>query len=322
MERIDTDGINDVHNTNLKHIYNNRIILAITIFLIVILSFWSILCFSDKFKVVSVLRDEVMIGDDVVVMEPTQKDPINVSLEEINSLNIIINDADCLNEFINSVCQELETDGVKFTYTKDSENIDVDGAVIITLDQLYMAGPGTAVLAPFKNGHEGNSDALALAAQRAFYEKGFLMSGIACGKTGFRENEDGSISERIPTPTEEAVGDYTDASFVTISFGTSNTPPRLVASAIEATLTRYYSYVNDNYMIPDLIYCVEDGQSYEEIASILGSTVEVVDKYNKTIDESMLLVGEAIINPVVGEIREFNQSVPTNLYVDKTPWSK
>ena len=83
---------------------------------------------------------------------------------------------------------------IKFTFTRDSENIDVDNAVVITLDQEYMAGPATVVFAPLENGRIGNSDALALAAQKAFYEKGFLVDGILCGQMGFRENEDGSVT--------------------------------------------------------------------------------------------------------------------------------
>lgn len=268
------------------------------------------------------MREQNFVDENEVIVPYEQEDPINVSLEEINSLNIIINDSNCREDFINSVCEELDRDGIKFTFTRNSQNIDVDNAVVITLDQQYMAGPATVVFAPLENGRIGNSDALALAAEKAFYEKGFLVDGVACGQMGFRENENGTISERIPTETEDAIGKDKNTSFVTISFGTQNTHAGLTASSIEAMLTRYYSYINAGYGEEDLIYCVEDGQSYDDIGEILGTSGEALDEYNTTSDESVLLTGEALINPAAGQRREFNKHVPTNLYVDKTIWSK
>ena len=268
------------------------------------------------------LRDQVFVSDDETIVPYEQEDPINVSLEEINSLNIIINDNDCREDFINKVCEELDRDGIKYTFTRNCEGIDVDGAVVITLDQQYMAGPATVIFAPLQNGRIGNSDALALAAQRAFYEKGFLVDGVACGMMGFRENENGTISERIPTDTESSIGLDKNTSFVTISFGTQNTHAGLTASSIEALLTRYYSYITSGYDYSDLIYCVEDGEDYSDIAEKLDTTGSVLFKYNGSNDESILLTGDALVNPIAGTIREFDKHVPTNLYVDKTLWSK
>lgn len=333
MERIGIGNTDSLQKDNLKVSRKSKKGLAITLSLALI--FGSLYGLhlddvQDKTEVTGVttyedidlempsIKDEINIEKDVEVIEPTQKDPINASLDDINSMNIIINDADCMGEFMNSVCQELENDGIKFTYTNNCQNIDVDGAVIFTLDQQYMAGPNTAVFAPLENGRLGNSDALALAVEKSLYEKGFLVDKIACGQIGFRENEDGTISERVPTATEEAIGDYTDASYVTVSFGTSNNHVGAVAHAIEGALTRYYSYISSNYGNNDLIYCVEPGQDYNDVANILGTTSDMIDIYNNMVSSDILLTGETIINPNVGEIREFNQSVSTNLYVDKT----
>ncbi len=243
-------------------------------------------------------------------MEPMQKRDITVSVEDINSMNIIINDANCMDEFINSVCQELEVDGFKFTYTSDCQDIRVDNGLIITLDQQYMAGPATVVFAPLDNDTLGNSDALALACEKAFIDNGILVDGINCGKMGFRENEDGSISERVPTPAEEVIGKSTDVSYVTISLGTSNSDPIEVAHSLETALARFYSYTKNNTNNIDLIYCVEDGQSYEDVADILGCTSRELDAFNHTSDEKMLLAGETIVNPLVGKIREFDEAIP------------
>jgi hypothetical protein len=268
------------------------------------------------------LRDKIFVDDDETILPYEQEDPINVSLEEINSLNIIINDNDCREDFINNVCSELDRDGIKYTFTRNCENIDVDNAVVITLDQQYMAGPATVVFAPLQNGRMGNSDALALAAERAFYEKGFLVDGVACGQMGFRENDNGTISERIPTETESSIGTDKNTSFVTISFGTQNTHAGLTASSIEGMLTRYYSFITSGYDNDDLVYCVEDDEDYSDIAKKLDTTGSALYKYNGSPDESILLTGDALINPVAADIREFNKHVPTNLYIDKTIWSK
>lgn len=268
------------------------------------------------------LRNQILVFDDETIIPYEQEDPINVSLEEINSLNIIINDNDCREDFINSVCAELDRDGIKYTFTRNCENIDVDNAVVITLDQQYMAGPATVIFAPLQNCRIGNSDALALAAQRAFYEKGFLVDGVACGQMGFRENDNGTISERIPTETESSIGTDKNTSFVTISFGTQNTHAGLTASSIEGMLTRYYSFITSGYGDDDLVYCVEEGEDYSDIAEKLDTTGTALYKYNGSPDESILLTGDALINPAAANIREFNKHVPTNLYIDKTLWSK
>lgn len=268
------------------------------------------------------LRDQIFVDDDEVIIPYEQENPINVSLEEINSLNIIINDNDCREDFINSVCAELDRDGIKYTFTRNCENIDIDNAVVITLDQQYMAGPATVVFAPLQNNRMGNSDALALAAQRAFYEKGFLVDGIACGQMGFRENDNGTISERIPTEAESSIGTDKNTSFVTISFGTQNTHAGLTASSIEGMLTRYYSFITAGYGTEDLVYCVEDGEDYSDIAEKLDTTSSALYRYNGSPDESILLTGDALVNPIAAKIREFDKHVPTNLYIDKTIWSK
>lgn len=245
-------------------------------------------------------------------MELERKDSINVSLQDINSLNIIINDANCLGDFMNDVCQQLEQDGIKFTYTTDCKDIDVNDAVVITLDQQYMAGPGTVIFAPLENERFGNSDALALAAKSAFYEKGFQVESVACGQMGFRQKEDGTVSKRVPTATEEAIRDYTDASYVTISFGTNNNV-HLVTESIKGTLVRYCSFLANDYGNTDLIYCVENGQNFDNVADILNSTSEQISAYNDTNNSDILLAGEPIINPVVESMREFDPYVVTDI---------
>lgn len=263
-------------------------------------------------------------------------EPINVSLDDINNLNIVINDADCSNTFFTELCQKLEEDGISFTTTNGCQDVNVDNSVVVTLDHQYASGPNTLVLAPYENGRSGNSDALALAMNTGFYENGFFTEGIICGKSGYRETEDGGVMERVPTETEENIGKDNNTSFVTIAFGTQGANVDLVAASIESGLTRYASYVNniDNYFVDisvddgdnhygDLIYRVEDGDTLEKIAEGFSSTTGILNAANdRSRDDTMLLNDQTIVNPKLGEIKEFDNHTPINLYVEKTKWSK
>ncbi|MBO5349844.1 MAG: LysM peptidoglycan-binding domain-containing protein, partial [Clostridia bacterium] len=113
-----------------------------------------------------------------------------------------------------------------------------------------------------------------------------------------------------------------NSSFVTISFGTQNTPPTLVASAIENMLTRFYSYNKDYSINEDLIYCVQKDDSYSDVSEKMGTSPEEINNYNDTVDKSIILPGETLVNPQIESIRPFNQHVPINLSVEKTIWSK
>ena len=116
--------------------------------------------------------------------QPYTEDPINVSLNEINEMNIIFNNSECSEKFMESIYTKLDNDGIKYNVSKKNNNIDVDNSVVITLDQLYMSGPNTLVIAPYENDRLGNSDALAIAANTAFYEKGFRSQNRKRGGAG------------------------------------------------------------------------------------------------------------------------------------------
>ena len=134
----------------------------------------------------------------------SQNEVMHVSLEDINSLNIIINDSDCSNTFFSEVCKHLQEDGLNFKITSDDMNIDSENAVVITLDQQYLAGPGVMVIAPYENNNTNNSDALALALDAGFDENGFNMEDICCGIAGYKETETGvSTRDNIIRPLIE-----------------------------------------------------------------------------------------------------------------------
>ena len=153
------------------------IVVSITILFVIELIFY----LDDK----KIVHDNKYKLPDTENFKYVQKDPLNVSLEQINSLNIIINDSKTSENFINVVCKELDKDGIRYLFTKNSENVDVDDAVVITLDQGYSVGPSTIIIAPYENNRLGNSDALALAAKTAFYEKGFIVDEVVSGKVSF-----------------------------------------------------------------------------------------------------------------------------------------
>ena len=112
-----------------------------------------------------------------------------ITLDDLNSLNIIINDSDCSNSFMNAICEDLIEKGLKFQYSNNENNFTTDHAVIISLDQQYISGPKMAILAPYKNGRNDKSDQLVLAANAAFQNVGVESVGIYCGKKGLRKTE-------------------------------------------------------------------------------------------------------------------------------------
>ena len=234
------------------------------------------------------------------------------SLDDINSLNIIINDNNCSNTFFKAVCSELEEDGIVFKEVKGDSNLE-ENSIIITLDQQYMSGPGSIIIAPYQNNSNNDSDALALALNVELEKNGMIMGKITCGVSGYRKTEYG-VSERVPTSTEEKITD--DSSYVTIAFGVQSLDPKIVATSIKNSLIRYYSYVNNvdgkNYLgengklVPyDLIYRIEHSENLEDIKNKLNdSNVQVSDG---------LLENQVIINSCVKKINEFSKDTLISL---------
>lgn len=251
-------------------------------------------------------------------------EPISIALDDVNQLKIIINDYDCSNTLFQDVCEQLNYDGVSFTPTQKGIGVNVEKGVVFTLDQQYVSGPNTLILAPQENSRSGNSDILSLATNAAFYEKGFFTREISCGKVGYRETEDGEVLERIPTETEEMIEKDSDTSFVTISFGTQNVNAELVASGIENALARYVSYIsNGSNKERDFIYRVEPKDTLDSVAKHYDSTIsEINSSNNRHYDDMQISTDQTIINPKASTVKEFDPHIPVNLYAGKTLWSK
>lgn len=231
----------------------------------------------------------------------------SVSKERINEMNLILNDKDCSDTFFDEVCTKLEEDGISFERTKDGNDISTDNDVIVTLDQQYSSGSDTIIFAPHNNARLGNSDSLALAMQAAFQQNGFLGNKIACGKIGYREDENGNVSRSIPTDTEEALENDSDISFVTISFGTQNINSQWVAKSIENGLARQIYYLDNYDSDTDLIYRASLDDSVEVIADYFNSDVSSLNNFNG-INGHVAVDSQAIINPNVGNMDVFNSN--------------
>lgn len=231
----------------------------------------------------------------------------NVSLDEVNDMNIIINDSDCSDTFFEDVCAKLSDDGLIFTVSRNNENINKDNSTVVTLDHQYSSGSDTIIFAPYNNTTVGNSDSLALSMQAAFKQNGFLGNNIVCGKVGYREDENGNIVTSIPTETEEALDADSDTSFVTISFGTQNTNSEWVAKSIENGLARQRYYLNNYDTGSDLVYRASSTDDVEVIADYFNSDVNTLNRFNN-IDSNTLFDSQAIINPEVEKMDVFNQN--------------
>lgn len=235
-----------------------------------------------------------------------REDSITVSLTHINSLNIFINDSECSGAFIESIYQSLDRDGIRYSFSRKEENLNIDDAVIITLDQQYVSGPKVSIIGPYNNNRSDNSDALALAMHTAFNSRNIDNDGIFCGKRGYRQENSG-ISTRIPTPTEEAVLSSTNTSFVTIAFGTNTPDAEEIACAIKEGLGRYIAYISTNTHI-DLLYRTEPSDTLDGLAQKFETTsfdVSNTNNLGETIPSD-----QAIINPEALRTRVFDNETP------------
>ena len=241
--------------------------------------------------------------------------PIDISVQQVNDLNLIINNSNCSESFISGVTAELDRDGIAYTLTENENGIDVNGAVVISLDQQYISGPGVVVLAPYENDRAGNSDALALAVTTGFDECGFLVGDTQCGKIGYKELDDGTVVERIPTETEDSINTYNDTSFVTICFGTNNTNPDLVGKAIKLSLARYVNYVTNENVSSDLIYRKETDDTIEDVAKKTNNSIVDVS------DDGILPDDTVVVNSVVKKLDSFDKTITINLGgIESTIW--
>ena len=229
------------------------------------------------------------------------------SLEDINSLNIIINNNDCGDSFFHKVCSVLEEDGIEFRTVYGALGEDIENSTIITLDMQYSAGINTLFFAPFDNTRIGYSDSLVLAMKSGFEQNGFTSNQIVSGMIGFRTDADGNVVHSVPTPAEEEIDSSQNVSFVTISFGTSMIQPELVAKSIESGLLRQKSYLDHYDTGTDLIYKASDGDEIQAIADYFGSSVKDLTTMN-SIRNAESLDDTAIINPDVSHMPVFDSS--------------
>lgn len=238
----------------------------------------------------------------------------DISVDEINSMNIIINDNDCSDTLFGDVCKKLNEDGLEFKTTKNNIGVNEDNSVVITLDQQYSSGSDTIIFAPYDNSRVGYSDSLALSMQSAFEQNGFLGNNIVCGKVGYREDENGNVISSIPTETEEALESDSDVSFVTISFGTQELNSNWVAKSIENGLARQKYYLNNYDAGTDLIYRASSTDDLDVIADYFNTDVNTLNNFNK-VEGQELYDSQAIINPNVEKMSVFNRN--SNFSIDE-----
>ena len=233
---------------------------------------------------------------------------INTSIEDINSMNIIINNDDCSDVFFQGVCDKLDADGIKYTISNNEKDINVDNSVVITLDQQYNSGMDTLIFAPYDNTRLGNSDSLTLAMYSSFPNSNEIIPG----KTGFREDENGNVSRLIPTETEEAIDSNYDTSFVTISLGTQNISPNEVAESLEEGLAKQKFYLDNYDSNTDLLYRTDSGESIDVIAEYFNSDAHSLTSYNNIFGNTVYKP-QVIINPNVNSMGVFNKNVELEL---------
>ena len=241
----------------------------------------------------------------------------DVSLDDVNSMNLILNDGDCSDVFFQEVVHYLEEDGIHVQATKNFENINQDNSCVITLDQQYSAGRSTLIFAPYDNTRLGNSDSLAVAVHTAFDQNGFFVSDILCGKSGFEEDEDGNVLTIVPTRTEKAIDSDLNTSFTVISFGTSNLNAEWVAKSIENALARQRYYLDHYDHGTDLVYRANKGEDIDMVAEYFGTDSKTLKGFNHMkIDD--FNGSQGIVNPSVKDMEVFNKYSMLQIDGEKT----
>lgn len=227
-----------------------------------------------------------------------------VSMDEINSLNIIINDNNCSDIYIENICQELEERGLKFAFSRENSQIDTSDSLVITFDQQYYSGSGVIILGPYENEKNNDSDALACAISKEFEGNNIAVDGIYCGRIGYK-NASITGSNRVPSTTEDLV-DKESSIFTTVCFGTDTPHQEDVADGIISALGRLVIYQNENSNV-DLIYNPTSGDGLEIISKRFGCSVDDVRKISSTGDT--VQIDETFINPNLDKISSFRTSV-------------
>ena len=254
--------------------------------------------------------------------QPTVEDlvpqfSVEMSIDDINDMNIIINDDDCSDTFFQGVVDQLKEDGLEITVTEDSNGVNQNNATVVTLDQQYSSGPGTVIIAPYDNLRVGHSDSLALSMQAAFQQNGYFADTISCGQAGYVQDEDGNVHYCMPSKTESEMNDGYDSSFVTVSFGTQNQNPEWVAKSIENGLARQNYYLKSDDNQTDLIYRASTTDSIEDVADYFGTDATRLRKQN-AIDGDQFHDSQAIVNPYVEDMKAFDKTGMFQIGEEKT----
>ena len=168
---------------------------------------------------------------------------IDVSTNDINQLNLIINDNDCGNAFFENFCHSLESQGIEFLTSRANDNLDYENSTVITLDQQMVTGEGIALVGPQKDGTANHSEALLMSMLVTLHNDGWETNAIA-GISQYQSLDNGDVVyTTVPSPTEQ-IATKSEAQ-ITLAIGTmpaEATTDKLVKDVIIA-LGRYSHYL-------------------------------------------------------------------------------
>ena len=168
-----------------------------------------------------------------------------------------------------------------------------------------------------ENNRRGESDALALAMQTGFDERGFFVDDVQCGMMGYQQLDDGTVVKQIPSETEYAINPQNETSFVTLCFGTNNTSGKLVGKSIVLSLGRYVNYLSNENTNTDLIYRSEIGDTLDSVSEITGT-----DSSTFAVD-GVLLDDTTVVSSSTKKLKSFDKKVPVDVDgKESTIWYK
>lgn len=221
-------------------------------------------------------------------------------------VSIIINDADCMDSFIDKICSKIRAEGIEIKQTKNYEGIDIKNACVITLDQKVNSGSGIVLVGAYHNNLKNNlSDVLLLCSRAAFQECGYTVDKIVCGVRGYKEKYGDHITNRIPSETENIIDK--SSYFVEIELGTEAEDIDIISKGIINTLKRLNNYI-ETMSVHKYIFRGTNKINFSQLEEIFETGSEDINKMNSfSFNNNIISIDYAYISPKVKSISQFNK---------------
>lgn len=225
--------------------------------------------------------------------------------------NVVLNNRNCNDSFVNSICSNLEEDGLDFTLIRNFSGLedacqDISRRnIVITFNQDYYSGTGMIILANNGENRSLSADLLAVAFAKEAPICDVKYDGMYAGKKGYAP---GGRQIRVKTTTEELTEAMPNTDSITLCFGTNNTTDtRDIATMIISAIAAKDLAEESEFLPKKVMHKISSDDDLDDIARDFNTTTANILNYNK-LDISRLDVNNLILNPGIENIPVFSES--------------